>query len=671
MSEYEPVVSRWDRCCGLIVQPVYFSAKLFHAVFGPDLPEDDERYADWETKIRYRTFFAGLPSLAAFGILVAVTAVVAARQSNFTGRYALQATAALDKGDHETAALCLARLNELEPDNPEFTLQLARELDAQGQAEQATALIDGLLSRQTAYGPAEIWRIRRRLAEKPGASEIAPLERRLIVLRNDPRLGQEAGMLLSEIYLRSGRANFVLREPQLAAAAEAVPRLQLLVLQERARGGLTAADRLNVEKLIQTFRSDVARHPQELDPRVHLAQTLTLAGDLAGAIVVLREGLQLSPEGPFGKLLAELLTSLAGNVQRAGRIPLEEQRAVYREAVDAVERFSEPGPVTALRRGQLYRLLGEFTQAERAYLGAVETIPEARVELAELYEQMNRGPDAVGQWQRLRRYFDQLRRDGVDPSVERRRMAALAAMNLGEYHEAARWLAEPEVVPGQESLLAEIYVRWWDMFHVLETPTGKSTDSHFNLLLRGLSFDPRNAAILARLLAAARRDDEIGTAALGELQKLVVDGDRKAPAYVVLGSAEYVRGNLEVAVQYLEQAYRLDPQADVTLNNLAWVLATGPKPDLDRALKLAQAAVEITGGAVRTRETRLRILVKLGRWDEALRDAEACESHFRGRADFHRLAAEVYEHLKLAAPAEEHRKRAAELELIQPSAKHL
>lgn len=663
MNEYESVWDQWwDRFCGLIVQPIFFSAKIFQAAFGPGLAVDDERYPEWEAKIRYRTFFAGLPALVAFAVLIAATAVVGARQENMRGRYVQLAGAATTAGDHATAALCLARLNELEPDNPEFTFKLAHELEAQGRVEQAAALLDGLASRQPPYVPAELLRIHRRLAEKPAEAEIAALERRLIVLRNDPHLGRQAGVLLAEIYLRSGRANFVLREPQLLAAAETVPRLQLLVLQERGRAGLTASDRLNAEELIQGFRQELERSPQEIDPRVQLAQALTLTGELSAAVVVLREGLQLHPDGPFGKLLAELLTSLAGNVQRDGRLDVQEQRPVYREALDAVERFGEPGPVTELRRGQLHRLLGNFAEAEQAYLRAVETIPEARVELAELYGRMDRGPDAVGQWQRLRRYFDQLRRDGVELSVERRRLAALAALNLAEYHEAARWLTEPDVVPGQESLLAEIYVRWWDIFHVLETPTGTSTDPHLNLLLRGLSFDPRNAAILARLLAAARRDDEIGTAALGELQKLVVDGDRKAPAYVVLGSAEYVRGNLEVAVQYLEQAYRLDPEADVTLNNLAWVLATGPKPDLNRALKLAQAAVEITSGAVRTRETRLRILVKLGRWEEALRDVEACESFFRGRPDFHRLAADVYEQLKLNAPAEEHRKRADELD---------
>lgn len=79
------------------------------------------------------------------------------------------------------------------------------------------------------------------------------------------------------------------------------------------------------------------------------------------------------------------------------------------------------------------------------------------------------------------------------------------------------------------------------------------------------------------------------------------------------------------------------------------------------ALKLAEAAIDLNAGAVRTRETRLRILVRLGKWDKALADVEACESLLRGRADFHRLAALVYRNLKLTTPAEEHERRAKEL----------
>jgi tetratricopeptide (TPR) repeat protein len=277
----------------------------------------------------------------------------------------------------------------------------------------------------------------------------------------------------------------------------------------------------------------------------------------------------------------------------------------------------------------------------------------------------NRRLDAVSQWFRLDEHFAKLRKDGVELSAGQRRLAAMAALNLSEYQDAAEWLAKPSIVPGQETLLAETYVRWWDTLKVLEAPKGERTAARLDLLLRGLAVDPRNAAILARLLAAARRDNTVGDEALAELRKLVVIEGQKAPAYVVLGSAEYIRGNVDAALKYLEQAYRLDSEADVTLNNLAWVLATAPKPDLDRALKLAQAAVDLTGGAMRTRETRLRILVRLGRWDEALADVEACESLFHGRADFHRLAADVYEHLKLNAPAEEHRRQAEELEALQ------
>jgi tetratricopeptide (TPR) repeat protein len=666
MSEYDSfVVHWWNRIVEIVVEPIYVSAKVFHFVFGMRLPEDHERYSDWEARIQYAAFFAGLPALLCTGAVLAAAVVVAVRSGTMLDRYVGYTAAALEIADHDGAIVCLSRLNELKPNDPEFQFQLARELEAQGNIDQAAGLVDGVLREGAEHGPAEMWRIRRRLAQQPNDAEVAAIESRLIVLREDARLGQEAGILLAEVYLRSGRANFVLREPKLLAAAESVARLQLLVLQERARQGLSSTDRLRVTELVRAFRNELERQPEDLDLRVHLAQALTLAGDLSAAVVVLREGLRLHPDGPFGKLLAELLVSLAGNVQRADRLPPEERQAVYREALNAVELYAEAGPTTELRLAQLERLLGRAAEAERHYQKAVLTFPEARAELAELYLATNRRRHAVSQWFQLEEHFTNLRQAGTALSADQRRLAAIAALNGGEYEDAAEWLAQPSVVPGQETFLAEIYVRWWDTLQVLDTQPGEKVTPRLDLLLRGLKVDPRNAAILSRLLAAARRDDAIGDDALAELRRLVLDKDHKTPAYVVLGSAEYVRGNVDAALKYLEQAYRLDPEADVTLNNLAWVLATAPKPDLERALKLAEAAVSLTDGAVRTRETRLRILVRLGRWDDALHDVEVCESTYRGRADFHRLAAEVYEHLKLNAPAEEHRRQAEELEALQ------
>ena len=106
---------------------------------------------------------------------------------------------------------------------------------------------------------------------------------------------------------------------------------------------------------------------------------------------------------------------------------------------------------------------------------------------------------------------------------------------------------------------------------------------------------------------------------------------------------------------------RLAPESPIVLNNLAWSLAFGGKPELDRALKLIDAALAKGPGDPRIRDTRGRILAKQQRWSDAIVDLEACAKSQDGVADFHSVIAEVYEHLNLAELAERHRRRAAEL----------
>jgi tetratricopeptide (TPR) repeat protein len=666
MNDPYRIPSAWrDGVLLLVLTPIRLSARLFVLLFGrKELGEQDEEDApEWESRIAYRYFFLGLPAIMALGVATALTIVNSSHHDSLLlNRYLERATAAMQAADYERAELCLTRLGEFRAADPDNRFQLGLVLEAQGRTEEAAGLIAHLTpDDRVGYAPAQLWVIRRQLRGRPDDGRMKTIEAQLIRLREDPHLGRDAAVLLAELYLRSQRAGFVLDEPKLREAAESEPRLHLLVLQELGRQGKGDSIRPRLTELIRFFRSELERRPDDVDARVHLSQALALGGDLRGAVVALREGLTLKPDGPFGKMLAELLVSLAGRVQQASTLPDVERRSIYREALDAVTRHAEPSAATELRQAQLHRLLGEGDAAETHYLAAVSAFPEARLELAELYMAREQPERAREQWRRLRDHYDVLRRRGESLADSARRSAGLAALYLADYPAAVAWFSQPTTAPELRPLLVEAYVRWWDSLQLLAAKPETVLNPRLDLLLDGLAVDPRNAAVLFRLLAVARRDDRMGEQALAALRKLIADNAQKAPAYVLLGSAEYVRGNVDEAITYLEQAYRLDPDADVTLNNLAWVLATAVPPDLERALKLANAAVELTQGAVRTRETRLRILVRLGKWDEALRDVEACESLLRGQPDFHLLAAEVYNKLKLSGPAEEHRRRAEEI----------
>jgi predicted Zn-dependent protease len=98
----------------------------------------------------------------------------------------------------------------------------------------------------------------------------------------------------------------------------------------------------------------------------------------------------------------------------------------------------------------------------------------------------------------------------------------------------------------------------------------------------------------------------------------------------------------------------------VVANNLAWVIAHGPKPDLPRALALSNLALERNPNEPNFRGTHGHILVRLGKWKEALPDLEAALVKDPKNATLHLDLAETYDRLGVPGVAAEHRRLAQE-----------
>ena len=134
----------------------------------------------------------------------------------------------------------------------------------------------------------------------------------------------------------------------------------------------------------------------------------------------------------------------------------------------------------------------------------------------------------------------------------------------------------------------------------------------------------------------------------------------------MLGLDAWEHGRSSEALSYHEEAYRLAPQFTPYANNLAYLLATGPKPDLPRALGLINKAIAADPDKPQFRETRGQVLVRLGRWEEALLDLEAALPAFPNDAGVHQALAETYEHLGKLDKAAAHRRRAVPGPLGKP-----
>jgi tetratricopeptide (TPR) repeat protein len=135
-----------------------------------------------------------------------------------------------------------------------------------------------------------------------------------------------------------------------------------------------------------------------------------------------------------------------------------------------------------------------------------------------------------------------------------------------------------------------------------------------------LALDPRNVAILERVLRLQRRAED-PEAARETAERLVEVAPEHVEAWVALGDLRADAGDGAAALAAYSQAARLEPDDAVIAANRALALAaTGRSPEalreFDRALGLDPELAEAATGKART-------LVAAGRTEEAVRTLEA------------------------------------------------
>jgi predicted Zn-dependent protease len=111
-------------------------------------------------------------------------------------------------------------------------------------------------------------------------------------------------------------------------------------------------------------------------------------------------------------------------------------------------------------------------------------------------------------------------------------------------------------------------------------------------------------------------------------------------------------------------------RGDVVANNLAWLLTRGNSPDLNRALTLSEAAISQRPNDPRFRSTRGMILVKLGRWKEAIPDLERALATDGNNPNTHQALAEAYANLGQEDLATLHARLAKPSKVAAPATPH-
>jgi predicted Zn-dependent protease len=207
--------------------------------------------------------------------------------------------------------------------------------------------------------------------------------------------------------------------------------------------------------------------------------------------------------------------------------------------------------------------------------------------------------------------------------------------------------------------LSDAYVGWLESLHRKKS-VSSTDDQRFLILDNALQHDPSDARLLLFLWRLIDEIDPKAADAMTIVRAMLALGRNVGLCHFILGTDAWKRDKPTEALVHLEAAYQANPSYPLIANNLAWVLAEGPNPDVPRALRLIDAALVANPKDPRFRGTRGHILAKLERWKEALPDLEASIAAFPDEPIVHERLTIVYSKLGLTDMAEQHRKWAEE-----------
>lgn len=304
----------------------------------------------------------------------------------------------------------------------------------------------------------------------------------------------------------------------------------------------------------------------------------------------------------------------------------------------------------------LYQQTGRAEKAEQHLKAASKALPEYNLALARFYHSRGRKDEAQRLAKESANYFSAQSKSNVDNHTARIGWAH-ALVLLDRYEEAFQILDQGLTMtlnPLYRREMASLLLMWSDK----QEGTNRAA-SQLLLMERALQLDPNVPGGADRLLKLmSMKDPADAERARGLMRTMLAQGKSPDLIHLVQGLDAWQHGKTEEARQELEQAYKLNPNAVVVANNLAWTLAHSDPPDLPRALDVIDTVLKQAPNVLRFRDTRGHILARMGRWKDALVDLEAALPAIDDKQASHRMLAKVYGELGNKEMAAEHQRLA-------------
>lgn len=182
--------------------------------------------------------------------------------------------------------------------------------------------------------------------------------------------------------------------------------------------------------------------------------------------------------------------------------------------------------------------------------------------------------------------------------------------------------------------------------------------ARFENLRKAVEQDATSQAVVDAVTLACADVSASKNQELRVLKEAIVQGIAPDASHFILGTLALHEGDIDAASRHLEIALEKNPNLPGLLNNLAYAITQQSDPDLEKALDLANAAVNATPGNAYARETRGQILIKLEQWSEGISDLEFALTAPELRPLIRPSLAIAYDQLGQPEIAERHRKLA-------------
>ncbi len=301
-----------------------------------------------------------------------------------------------------------------------------------------------------------------------------------------------------------------------------------------------------------------------------------------------------------------------------------------------------------------------------------EQRPQINILVAQLFQASGRVDEAKTAASRAINALEpMLEKEDLNPQQRKNLRINLASVYSihAEHEKAVNVLLENRELPNDPQLrqaMGGVFFSWSDSipasFDVNAETSEERLTQKLDLLGKALKLVPNNPQVLNRIAAIASTKGEAGQRARSGMKKILASGNASAVVHFVLGVGAVMDGDLDASLKHMELANRASPSTPVTLNNLAFLMAQRESPDLPKALKLINQAIQLRPEVAEFYDTRGGIYLAQKEWSKAVTDFQkALQGKAGDEQTLHTLLAQAYTELGMSELADIHTEKSADL----------